>query len=112
MATLTPVTAVRTGLDIVGAAVAAATLGDTFPNTGRELLFIANGDVSDMTLTIVTPATLAGQAVADRTVTIPAGESRLIGPFPVGIYNNAAGGVDLTYSSVTDLTVYVVRVSS
>lgn len=111
MATLTPATAVRTGLDIVGDAVAAATLGDTFVNTGRELLFIANGDVSDMTLTIVTPVTLGGQAVADRTVTIPAGESRLIGPFPPGVYNNAAGGVDLTYSAVTDLTVYVVKVA-
>lgn len=110
MATLTAVPAARTGLDFIGDSVLAETGGDTFPNTGRELVVLANGDDSDTTVTFVTPVTVDGKAVANRAVVVPAGESRLCGPFQPGIYNNAAGGVDITYSSATDLTVYVVKV--
>jgi len=110
MAQLEVVAAARTGLDFIGDAVAASTGGDTFQNSGRQLLIVANGSDSSMDLTIATSATIDGQAVADRTISIPAGESRIIGPFQPGIYNDTGGAVELTYSDETDVTVYVVAV--
>lgn len=96
------------------AGVAATAGGDTFINTGSEVLIIKNGDSSGMTLTVVTPVTVDGQAVPDETMAVAAGETRMVGPFPPGWFNDtlASGGVvSLTYSSVTSLTVKVVRVA-
>jgi hypothetical protein len=45
-------------------------------------LHVKNGDGSPHTATITTPNTVDGLAVSDLAVTIPAGEERIIGPFP------------------------------
>jgi hypothetical protein len=96
-----------TGVDIAG--VAAAAGGDTFANDGQTLLNIFNGGGSPITLTVVTPATVEGLAVADRTYSIPASGRRVIGPFRPSLYNDAGGvvggNVSLTYSAVTSVTV-------
>lgn len=90
---------------------AAAGGGDSWANTGKEFIYINNGDASPVTLTIVTQQTVDGQAVADRTVTIPAGEFRLVGPFPVGTYNDGNNLCQLTYSGVTSLTLGIVKLA-
>lgn len=115
MAVLTVSSAKRAtnGLDLAG--VAAAGGGDTFVNTGQEVLVIKNGSGAPITLTVATPVTVDGLAVTDLTATIGAGETRMVGPFPPGIYNDtgvAGGSVSLTYSGVTTLTVAVVKVSA
>lgn len=112
MATLTVQPAVRTtnGVNIAG--VAAAGGGDSFPNTGKEVVYIKNGGGSGITLTVVTPVTIDGLAVADLTATIGAGESRIIGPFPPAYYSDGSGNVGLTYSAVTTVTVGVVAVTA
>lgn len=115
MTVLTVVVAKRTanGNDLAG--VSAAAGGDSFVNTGKEFVVIKNGDSSPMTLTIVTPATIDGDlAIADRTATIGIGETRMIGPFQPGLYNDtlvAGGKVSLTYSSVTSLKVNAVQIN-
>ena len=91
--------------------VAATEGGDLFTNTGKELLLINNGGVAENDLTIVTQATVDSEAVADKVITIPAGEMHLIGPFPKGIYNNADGQVNLTYETFGDFTVSVIKPS-
>jgi len=90
---------------------AAAGGGDEFVNTGKELLLVnhTNGGGSAVTLTITTSATVDGLAVADRTVSIGAGEFHVLGPFETSQYNDANGKVQLGWSSATDIEVAVVN---
>ena len=99
--TVTPIT--KTGIDTAGTAAAAG--GDTFPNTGREMLVVKNSGASPITVTLDIKATLDGQAVTDPTVAVAAGVEKVIGPFPTGYYNDANGQVAVSYSGVTSVTV-------
>lgn len=110
MATLTARTVVRAGVD--PALVACSGGGDEFVNTGAEFILVTNGHTSDWVVTIATPATVDGLAVADRTVTIPDGESRLIGPFPKATYNSGTNKVNLTYDGVTAMTIAVLKLGA
>jgi hypothetical protein len=111
MATLTVVPAKRSGNGVDLAGVAAAGGGDVFPNTGAEVLIIKNGGGSPITLTVVTPVTVDGLAVADLTASVGAGATSLIGPFPIGTYSDGSSNVSLTYSAVTSVVVSVVKVT-
>ena len=108
MATLTAQEIDRDGLNPSFAACDAA--GDEFANLGVEFIHVKNGDVSAHTVTIETSRTVDGLAVADRDVAIPAGEERLIGPFPKQTYDDADGKVQLTYDAVTSVTIAVIKV--
>lgn len=110
MATLTAQSIVRTGLDPTYSACAAG--GDEFVNNGDEFIHIKNGHTAEQTVTITTPATVDGLAVADRAVAIPNGEERIIGPFPKATYDDSAGKVQLTYDAVTSLTIAVLKPGS
>ena len=83
--------------------------GHSFANNGRVFAHIKNGDAAEKTITIQTPGTVDGLAVADRTVTIPASEERMIGPFAPAQYNQGNGTVYLDYSAVTSVTVAAIR---
>lgn len=110
MALLAAQTVVRNG--IAPALVPASAGGDTFENDGTQWIQITNGDGTPTALTIVTPRTVDGLAVADKQISIPAGSTRLIGPFPVGTYNNNDNEVALQYDKVTSLTIGVFVLSS
>lgn len=92
--------------------VAAAGGGDKFVPDDDVFLSFANGSGSPITVTIVTPGDVDGEPIADRTVSVPAGGTKYIGPFPKQIFaNNADGGkCAITYSGVTSLTVGVFEV--
>lgn len=107
MATLAAVKVTRAGINTAGAAASVG--GDEFVNTGTELLFVSNGGGAPINVTVVTQATVDGMAVPDKVVAIPAGESRLIGPFPKQWYNDGAGKVQVTYSGVDTVTVKVIQ---
>ena len=106
MATLTVNTIDNDGLNSESVYVSAAAGGDQFANTGREFIVVKNGDAGTPTVTLATPATYGGLAVADVAVTMGAttGE-QMIGPFPTGIFNDANGNVQITYTAVTSLTI-------
>src|SRR5574340_260270 len=93
----------RAGTILDGAAADVA--GDTFPNTGSEFLFVKNGSGAGIVATLDVTATVDGVAVPDKTVNIAAGESRLIGPFPKGFYNDANGRVKVTCAPVASVLV-------
>lgn len=83
-----------------------------FNNTGREFLHFMKSGAGACTVTIVTPTTVDGLAVADRTVTVAATTGDvMIGPFPPGMYNTAGSSTfaGFTMSEVTGLTVAIVR---
>lgn len=109
MAELSPVSPVRAANAFT--MQAADSLGDTFLNTGKELVLIehTNGAGSDVDLTVTTTKTIDGEAVEDKVITIPAGTLHLLGPFQPGYYNDQDGYVSLSYSSETDMEVAVLK---
>lgn len=116
MALLTNQSIVRTGLEATYAAASAG--GDTIDGTGeRVFLHVINGGGGDVTVTVETPNTVDGLAVADLDVVVTAGEERMIGPFPLALYgqNNAGESlndgqaVEVTYSGVASVTVAAIK---
>ena len=110
MATLTVQTSSRAGLEPSYASCAGG--GDEFANTGKQVIHVKNGDVASKTVTIVTQSTVDDLAVADRDVTIPAGEERIIGPFSTDFYNDSSDLAQLTYDAVTSLTIAVLELGA
>lgn len=103
--------AARAGAVVTG--TAANVDGNWFTNTaGDAVLLVTNGGGSPITVTAVTQATSDSLAIADKTVSVAAGVTLAIGPFPRWLYNDASEYVQLTYSGVvTSVTVAVVRVT-
>lgn len=84
--------------------------GHAVANTGREMLHVKTAGTG-CTVTLVTPGTVDGQAIADRAIVIGTSAERMIGPFPTGVYNQP-GTPDLwvDFSAVTSVTIAAVRV--
>jgi hypothetical protein len=83
-----------------------------FNNTGKEILHFKKTGANICTVTIQTPGTVDGLAVAERTVSVPATTGDvMIGPFPVEQYNDTPTTLaGFTLSEVTGLSVAIVRV--
>lgn len=88
---------------------AAAGGGDTCPAGDGVFLEANNGSGAPITITLVTPGTVDGLAIADRAVIVPAGERWKI-PVP-RLFAAADGQCSITYSGVTTLTVGAFRLS-
>jgi len=90
---------------------AAAGGGDSFPNTGKELLAVRNAGAGSITLTVTASGAACDYGVAastahDQTHTIPNDSATyLIGPFPTRQFNDTSNRVQLAYSGVTSVTV-------
>lgn len=98
-----PVTqATRDG--ITPAETAADTANDhKWNNTGRELIVVRNDGADSASVTFVIPGSVDAQALADRTIAIPAGATRVFGPFPTSTYNqNESGESSMAYIDVSD----------
>lgn len=97
------------GLDV--ALEAANVDGNSFPNTGREVLKVVNNDASGITVTLQTPKQVAGLDVAEETISVPAAGTRYIGRLkPRDLYNQSDGHVYVDYSAVANVEVGVFRV--
>jgi hypothetical protein len=95
---------------VAPAFVAASAGGDVVaPNNG--VLVVKNDDVAAVTVTIATPGkTEFGLDQPDVTVSVPAGSTRYIGPLSPRLNDVDLGGVPVSYSSVTSLSVAVLVV--
>lgn len=96
----------------IGAALAAATGGgDTFTPGPNLCLIVNNGGGSSITVTVVTPGSVRGQAVSDLSVSVPNGAVRYIKISPADFFMDPTTGVgSITYSGVTSVTVGVIQV--
>lgn len=108
MATLTATKCVSTGINPLNTAAAAGG-GDEFVNTGKEMLVVKNADGGSHSVTIPRTRTVDGQPAASLVVAVPAGATRLIGPFRPADYNDGEGKVQVTYDGVTDVTVLLIK---
>lgn len=96
---------------IVPSFSAAAGGGDKFIPDEDTYIEAINGSGGAITVTIATPKTVDGEAIADRAVSVAAGARRKIGPFPKSLFADPAdsGKAAITYSGVTSLTIGVFK---
>lgn len=105
--TLTVYDAARAGLDLTGNKTTIVTDNDYyFHNNGKTLLHVANATGSTVTVTIVTPNTVDGLAITDRTATLATAKQGVFGPFPPGIYNDSDALVHVTFDQTVDVTAF------
>lgn len=107
MAALSTTVAPLTGGTVTFTAAAGG--GDTCQTGAGVLLLVKNGDSSDHTVTLATPGTVNGLAIADRAVVVAAGAEVAI-PITSDYRDPSTGRCAITYDGVTSVTVAVVRV--
>ncbi len=102
--TLTALTISRAGVAPVFAAATAE--GDRVRPSSRMVLIVHNAGASPVTVepqpTFVNVIGLASLPIA---VSVPAGATRMIGPWPRDFYAAADGLMSVTYSSAADVTI-------
>src|SRR4051812_23213643 len=74
--------------------------GNSIPNNDGQIMLIVKTVGTGCTLTIPTPGTVDGLAIADKSYVIGTNQERHIGPFPPNVYNQADNGVYLDFDSV------------
>jgi hypothetical protein len=107
MATLAVVQPSIAGVSV--GAVAAAGGGDKFLNDGSVLLYVKNGSVAPITVTVEAAGTPGGLSFTDPAYVVAAGNDMILGAFNPQYFNDATGFVNLTYSGVTTLTVSPIK---
>jgi hypothetical protein len=81
-----------------------------FVNNGDVVLHVKNTNASPRIVTITTPRTVDGVAVADPAITIPATTGdKIIGPFPPATFNNAGGLVYVDFDASTGVTIAAIQ---
>ncbi len=82
----------RTGVDRPSQAVGDVANGNSIAgNDGRVFLEVTNDDAATQTVTIQTPGTIDGLAIADLVVSLAAAAVKLIGPLSPTTFNQSDG---------------------
>lgn len=101
-----------TGLELSDVLVPAVADGHYFSNSGDPILVVKNAGASPVNVTVQTPYTRDGLALADLVVAVAAGETIFIGPFPSNTFDQvgaARGQVYVDLATATDMTIGVIR---
>lgn len=77
----------------------ASPAGDRFPAGGDVWTFWKNSTGAAITVTIDTPGTVAGLAIADLGLTVPANGYAVRGPWPAHVFGDAGGLACASYST-------------
>lgn len=88
---------------------AASAGGDEFTPGDGVFLHVKNGSGGAVTVTVVTPGTVVGQAIADVANSVAAGGEEFLGPFPAQHFAGADGKADITWSATTSVTFAVLK---
>lgn len=84
--------------------------GDKVHPGQHTVLHLKNGNAAACVVTLVTPGTAEGLAIADLTVSVPAGADKFIGPLPANLFRGADGYVAVSYSVTSSVTAAVLSV--
>lgn len=81
----------------------------TFANDGKVFLHFKKTGAGACTVTIVTPGTVSGLAVADQTITVPATTGDvMVGKLSSDLFTDPATGLaTMSFSEITGLSVGV-----
>lgn len=106
---LTVITFSKASEDGVTALSAANVDGHAVANNGQVILEVLNTDVASCTVTVQTPRTIGGLALAEYTVVVAQNERRKFGPFDRATFNNQtgpdAGKMYVDFSHVNNVSV-------
>jgi hypothetical protein len=96
---------IRTGLE---PELTTPTADGDVVDCGNVALYVVNGSVSSINVTVAATASQDGLDVEDLIVAVPAGDTRLIGPLPARTFGQAVGSADagrawVNYSAQTDV---------
>jgi hypothetical protein len=112
MAALSTQTVTRAGLNPTFTAAAGG--GDTMATGETMFLVVKNGGGAPITVTVATPGTVEGAAIADTAVSVTNAQERWIGPITRSFYGDPgtspAYRANITYSGVTSVTVAAVSI--
>lgn len=93
--------------------VSAAAGGDEFDNDGSTFFRVDNGDTSGKNVTFNSQKNCNfGFDHDSGPHTVPAGETRVFGPFNTDRFNDSNGRVQVTYDDVTSVTVAVIKLGA
>lgn len=83
--------------------------GNAVRNVGRGVfVHVKNGSGGVVTATIIGRGTLAdGTVIPNKAFTVPAGGERIFGPVNPGLYNDANGEFEISFSAITSVTMSV-----
>ncbi len=102
----------RSGIALPLAAVDAGNQHAFDNKDGKHILIVKNGGASSVTVTIAVAAKVDGIAVSGgRQVTVAAGATTLMGPFPTDVYNQADGKVYVDFSANTSIQLGVIELA-
>lgn len=83
----------------------------TVNNDGKTILHFKKSGAGIATITVSTPGTVDGVAIADPTFAVPATTGDvMVGPFRPSTYNDGDSNLTFTPSDVAGLTVAVIRI--
>lgn len=88
---------------------ATATTGDRFLPADGTFIHLKNGSGVSVTVTLTTPATVDGLAVADRVITVGATTERFIA-VPDSLYRDSDGLATVVCNPVTTVSLAVGRI--
>ncbi len=81
-----------------------------FRNDGRVVLLFEKTGAGACTVTLVTPGTAGGLAIADQTVSVIASTGdTAVGPLPTSLFNDSSGDVSFTLSDTVGLSVAILK---
>lgn len=110
MATLTVQQIVATTTALGPTYASATSTGDDFPNDGQTFFHVKNTNGSPVNVTINSIKACDQGSDHDIVVSVPATTGdKMIGPFPPSRYNDGNGRVQVTYASVTGVTVAAIK---
>lgn len=101
--------ATDTGVDIAGTVAAADAAGHEFTENGRRLLYVENSDTASHTVEVLVSRTVEGLAVGPQVITVPAGGSRIAGPFGAN-YQQGDGNTYVDVPTITGMSLAVLDV--
>ncbi len=106
---VTPLKVVKTGLTTsYTAGVVVATTDFVFKNDGRTFIHFKKSGAGACTVTLKTPAKIAGLDIEEPTITVAATTGDIMaGPFPPSIFNDGNNDMRFNLSEVTGLTFQV-----
>ena len=108
---ITPQPVVEGGLAAVYTGTLLTTNTYRVRNDGKTILHFLKTAAVACTVTIDTPNTVDGHAIAQATVTVAATTgNQFCGPFPKSVYNDSQGDLTFTCSDVDGLTVAALEI--
>jgi hypothetical protein len=105
------------GLPVAGLnpTMSAASVGGDIVDTGDTVSLIVTSGSTTANLTITTPGTVGGLAIADNVIAIPANAGTVasappvVVPLPTSLYGDANGQCALAWSATTNIKFCAVR---